>query len=222
MEDEKKRGRLQKRSSDSSESSILLALRRLNVGQRSQTLFSERTHPYRESSQINLRIVNRISESINLNNRLSQSLFTDNSLFINNNSLIIDFSKLTLFNFGRAFSWSDAMVIVKLRTIRLLVSPDDPELYKCPNYCNALRRVEEQDYVLDYRYRCKDKLRSGTVNPAENTWFSGLRATEKELNPLLRSLKVCFSYLCGIRVGISAEVTESNRTEDYSAGPKYI
>ncbi len=153
--------------------------------------------------------INRIPECINLNNSLSQSLFTDNSLFIDNNSFIIDFSKLTLFNFERAFGWSDAMVIVKLRTMRLLVPPDDPELYKCPNCCNDLRRVEEKDYALGYRYRCKDKLRSGTVNPA-NTWFSCLRATEKNLNPLLRSLKICFSYLCGIGVGISAETMESN------------
>jgi hypothetical protein len=57
MEGEKKRGRSQKRSSDSSESSIPLELRRLDVKQRNQTLFSERTHPHRESSQINLRIV---------------------------------------------------------------------------------------------------------------------------------------------------------------------
>jgi hypothetical protein len=57
MEGEKKRGRPQKRSSDSSESSIPLELRRLDIKQRNQTLFSERTHPHRESSQINLRIV---------------------------------------------------------------------------------------------------------------------------------------------------------------------
>ncbi len=102
------------------------------------------------------------------------------------------------------------MVILKLRTMRLLVPPDDPELYKCPNCCNDLRRVEEKDYVLGYRYRCKDKLCSATVNSGENNWFSCLRATEKDLNPLLRSLKICFSYLCGIGVGISAETTESN------------
>ncbi len=142
--------------------------------------------------------------SIYLNKNLSQSLFIDN------NNLIIDFCKLTLFNFGTAFGWTDAMIIVKLRTISLSVSHDDPELYKCPNCCNAFRRVEEQDYVYSYRYLCKDKLCSGTVNPAENTWFSNLRATKKELNPLLRSLKICLSYLCGIEVGISAEVTQSN------------
>jgi hypothetical protein len=44
MEGKKKRGRPQKPSCDSSESSIPLALRRLDVGQRNQTLFSERTH----------------------------------------------------------------------------------------------------------------------------------------------------------------------------------
>jgi hypothetical protein len=70
MEGEKKRGRPQKRSCDFSESSISLALRRLDVGQRNQTLFSERTYPHQESSHnssqnninrpINLRIVNRI------------------------------------------------------------------------------------------------------------------------------------------------------------------
>jgi predicted RNA-binding Zn-ribbon protein involved in translation (DUF1610 family) len=120
-----------------------------------------------------------------MNTSLSQSLFTNNSL-LTDDSLFIDFSKLTLFNFDKAFGWTDAMVIEKLKAMRLLVPPDDPELYKCPICGNILRRAEQQDRMLSYRYLCKDKLCSGTVNPAENTWFSGLRATEKEPNPLLR------------------------------------
>jgi hypothetical protein len=56
MESERKRGRPRKRSLDSSQSSIPLAIRRLDSGQRSETLFSERTHPLRESSHNSSRI----------------------------------------------------------------------------------------------------------------------------------------------------------------------
>jgi len=122
--------------------------------------FSERTHPHRESSHnssqnninrsINLRIVNRIPESNNMNTSLSQSLFTNNSLLTDDN-LFIDFSKLTLFNFDRAFGWTDAMVIEKLKAMRLLVPPDDPELYKCQICGNILRRAGQQDRMLSYR-----------------------------------------------------------------------
>jgi hypothetical protein len=64
-------------------------IRRLDIGQRNETLFSERTHSHRESSQnsiqLNLRAVNRNPES---NNSLLMSLFTDDD------SLVIDFNKL--------------------------------------------------------------------------------------------------------------------------------
>jgi hypothetical protein len=98
----------------------------------------------------NLRIVNRIPETNNMNTSLSQSLFTNNSLLTDDN-LFIDFSKLTLFNFDRAFGWTDAMVIGKLKAMRLLVPPDDPELYKCQICCNILRRAGQQDRMLSYR-----------------------------------------------------------------------
>jgi hypothetical protein len=101
------------------------------------------------SRSINLRIVNRIPESNNMNTSLSQSLFTNNSLLTDDN-LFIDFSKLTLFNFDRAFGRTDAMVIEKLKAIRLLVPPDDPELYKCQICGNILRRAVE-DCMLSYR-----------------------------------------------------------------------
>jgi hypothetical protein len=46
MESEKKRGRPRKRSCDFSISSIALAIRRLDAGQRNKTLFLEHTHPH--------------------------------------------------------------------------------------------------------------------------------------------------------------------------------
>jgi hypothetical protein len=50
MESEKMRRCPRKRSSDSSDSAIPLAIRHLGVEQRNETLFSERTHLTRESS----------------------------------------------------------------------------------------------------------------------------------------------------------------------------
>jgi hypothetical protein len=266
MESEKKRGRPRKRSCDSSGSAIPLAIRRLDSGQRNETLFSERTHPNQDSSQNsshnNLRIVNNnLNQSLFTNeilsnlrivyNNLSESLFSNESLFnlrivnissninislnenllsneilsnlriVNNNSLsneslynvensIIDFEKVNLFKFEKEFGWNDTAVIIKLRAMRLLVPPDDPELYECPKCKGSMRRVEDRTRVLGFRYFCKDRSCNGIVNPAHNTWFSGLRSTEEEKNPLLRSLKLAFSLLCGIGVGLAAEATESN------------
>jgi hypothetical protein len=79
--------------------------------------------------------------------------------------------------------------------MRLLVLSDDYELYKYPNCAGCLRKVDEQNKVLGYRYRCNDgRLCNGVVNPADNTWFSTLRKTE-EPNHILRSLKPCFSLV---------------------------
>ncbi len=229
--DSKKRGRPRKRRCDSSDCPIPLAVRRLDVGQRNETLFSERTHPHRDSSHnssqnyinrsINLRIVNNnninnnninnnnISNN-NINNSLSSthSLSTANSLFTEQ-SLSIDFNELNWFNFERVFGWSDTNVAVKLRAIGLLYPPDDPELYNCPKCNGDLRRSEDQKRILGYRYRCKVKNCSGTFNPAENTWFSGLHKSNEQ-NPILRSLKLCFCLLCGIGVGLAAEQTKSD------------
>ncbi len=65
----KKRGRPRKRRCDYSYCPTPLAVRRLDVGQRNETLFSERTYPHRDSSHnssqndinrfIKLRIVNK-------------------------------------------------------------------------------------------------------------------------------------------------------------------
>ena len=75
----------------------------------------------------------------------------------------------------------------------------------------VIARVELRDrVVLGYRYRCKDKLCSGIVDPAENTWFSGLRTTEKERNPLFRWIKLCYSLLRGIGVGLAGQETDFN------------
>jgi hypothetical protein len=72
--DSKKRGRPRKRRCDSSDCPIPLAVRRLDVGQRNETLFSERTHPHRDSSHNSSQ--NYINRSINLrivnNNKLIQ------------------------------------------------------------------------------------------------------------------------------------------------------
>jgi hypothetical protein len=113
------------------------------------------------------------------------------------------------------------MVIVKLRTMVLLVLSDDSELHKYLKCDHSLRRTEGPSYVLGYRYRCKDKLCSGIVDPAENTRFSGLRVTEKEPNPLLRSIKLCYSLLCGICVDKRLSSTQ-NLTEDLSASSIHI
>ncbi len=100
------------------------------------------------------------------------------------------------------------MVLVKLRTIRLLLPPHYPELYKCPNYAGFLRRVDEQNRMLGYRYRYKNgRLCNGIVNPADNTWFSTLRKTEEEPKPILIYFKLCLSLLCGIGVCLNAEQT---------------
>jgi hypothetical protein len=94
--------------------------------------------------------------------------------------------------------------------MRLLVPFDDPELYKYPNCAGCLRRVEEQNRVLGYRYRCKDgRLCNGVVNPADNTWFSTLRKIGEEPNLILHSLKLSFSLLCGIGVCLAAEQLDS-------------
>ncbi len=154
MEGEKKRGRPQKRSCDSSDSSILLAFRRLDVEQRNETFFSERTHPYRDSSHnssqnyinssINLRIVNKS----NMNYSLSSSQILSTA-----NSTSFDFIKLNLFNFKRLFDWSDVNDTVKLRVIGLLYPPEDPEFHTCPKCNGDLHRSEEHGRVLGYRYR---------------------------------------------------------------------
>jgi hypothetical protein len=92
----------------------------------------------------------------------------------------------------------------------LLAPSDDSELYKYLKCDYSLRRTERPSYVLGHRYRCKDKLCSSIVDPAEKTWFLGLRAIEKEPNPLLRSIKLCYSLLCGIGVGLAEQETEFN------------
>jgi transposase-like protein len=260
MESEKKRGRPKKRSCDSSNPAIPLAIRRLDVRQRNETLFSERTHLHQESSQNNLIIVNNnlnqslftneslsnlriVNNSLNqslfsneslsnlriVNNMLNQSLFSNeslsnlriinissniNNILSNNESLftnenyLIDFEKINLFNFEREFGYTDANVFVKLRAIGLLIPPDDPELYKCPKCGGSLRRTEEPNRVLGYRFHCRDYRCNGIVNPADNTWFSGLRKTEINPNPVLRSLKHCFSLLCCLGVGLTTEATD--------------
>ncbi len=78
-------GRPRKRSCNSSFSFVPLDIRLLDVWLRNEAFFSERTHPYQESShnssQNNLIILNRNLESYNISNSLSQSLITENSLF---------------------------------------------------------------------------------------------------------------------------------------------